>query len=1087
MPGEWHKRMQSMFPNEQCEIGFCSYSKSSSTEHRRTDVFLSNLSCLEVQHSYISCDEVCHRKKDWEKFGKTLIWLVDGNTSDVCIETLNDLNAIVTFHTPWKFQSFSKNNYEFVLLECNDRVYKIKLNAIKYKTIRVNKSYALKVIIECLQTNPEAVWDLWKDDNSVPSRMIVHQKGAGNGKTYGIWKSILTNSYKDTFIIITKQHSAKTVIYNELNDQASRHEYHFEDITNMTKTELPKHYVIKYTHKHSNRSCKVIIGTIDSYVYNLSRTSSNTSGDMFTNLLQTIIRYGCDKIDQHGKFKFAKEQLTLNKHAELWIDEAQDLNVDYFFAIQKIMLQTGIDVNVVGDVLQSLEYKTNFMTEATSASNSPDIVYIKSEPINSNRRIKVTGMLETINYLVPFDKYNLPAICIEDEDSLMVPRDPSFEIIKAPIIRPETPEHEIEIFIDTLLEKIAYEVDTNGYLPEDFMFIFPIMNRNLLAGELETRLNEYWISKFEQTSYKDAITDPYWKSYDHDEYTTYAFIHKHEDGTVIDLSDSERASRLVTIKTSKGDGRKVVFVLNCTEYVLKIFTNQEINILYESYLHVALTRAKHKVYFGLINNGDDICKRFSEINDQHVHMDQISRFIQLNAVLINFENEDNRNFMHKLNEVGHPCIDAFFDDLKNDQDGAIASTEPNDWKYHCMKRSITHYYIMFALINLIRKYSRLEKDSYPQLMVVFNKISKIDILKHDAREFYKFLRKFKNDELPEFPLCNLSNKAIYNNYCNTIRNEMERIQHQMLLKQWDDLDVYQMFLLDYMIAVYMRKQFAKITPTDMYDIAHCYAMRDYNKVRALLDESVRIKPIVNDCLEEIYSASKSAIHWNIHKSISYDGKDSDFVLVCGDFTYVGWDEENVYHLIIQNDVSSINENTFLLKLIFERFILYNCKSDKDKDKFQEKKIVTYVLLLNNSSYHKIDWTWDKDCQDVLVECLHSIIYKKYQINHIKLYNYLGYVKTKRNKDTNKHEYYGDGTDFQTPFGYVFQKLKDDKSPEYLISFFNELDRDWKLRKRAEVKEITQNADLFCSVLDERLNQALKDFFKSNDQMDDEDF
>ena len=40
--GEWHKRMQNMFPDEQCEIAFVSFSKLGKHEHRQTDVFLSN-------------------------------------------------------------------------------------------------------------------------------------------------------------------------------------------------------------------------------------------------------------------------------------------------------------------------------------------------------------------------------------------------------------------------------------------------------------------------------------------------------------------------------------------------------------------------------------------------------------------------------------------------------------------------------------------------------------------------------------------------------------------------------------------------------------------------------------------------------------------------------------------------------------------------------------------------------------------------------------------------------------------------------------------------------------------------------------
>ena len=51
----------------------------------------------------------------------------------------------------------------------------------------------------------------------------------------------------------------------------------------------------------------------------------------------------------------------------------------------------------------------------------------------------------------------------------------------------------------------------------------------------------------------------------------------------------------MTIHSSKGDGRKVVFILNCTEKTLKLFSNNEINLVYESLFHVALTRAEYKI------------------------------------------------------------------------------------------------------------------------------------------------------------------------------------------------------------------------------------------------------------------------------------------------------------------------------------------------------------------------------------------------------------------------------------------------------------------------------------------------------------
>ena len=65
-------------------------------------------------------------------------------------------------------------------------------------------------------------------------------------------------------------------------------------------------------------------------------------------------------------------------------------------------------------------------------------------------------------------------------------------------------------------------------------------------------------------------------------------------------------------------------------------------------------------------------------------------------------------------------------------------------------------------------------------------------------------------------------------------------------------------------------------------------------------------------------------------------------------------------------------------------------------------------------------------------------------------------------------------------------MKLDKPPEYLLSFFEELDRNWKLKNTKWVKSITDDKNIFVATLNERLNQAISDFLKLNDEID-EDF
>lgn len=60
-------------------------------------------------------------------------------------------------------------------------------------------------------------------------------------------------------------------------------------------------------------------------------------------------------------------------------------------------------MNVVGDKLQSLEFKNNFLTEILE-EGLPNINIDKKNAVNKNRRIKVTNMGDKINVFLVVNK-----------------------------------------------------------------------------------------------------------------------------------------------------------------------------------------------------------------------------------------------------------------------------------------------------------------------------------------------------------------------------------------------------------------------------------------------------------------------------------------------------------------------------------------------------------------------------------------------------------------------------------------------------------------------------------------------------------
>ena len=68
--------------------------------------------------------------------------------------------------------------------------------------------------------------------------------------------------------------------------------------------------------------------------------------------------------------------------------------------------------------------------------------------------------------------------------------------------------------------------------------------------------------------------------YNDKEYIKHSVFHK-SDSISIDLTESDNATRIVSIHSSKGDGRPVVFCIGLSENSLKKFSNEPNNIIYE--------------------------------------------------------------------------------------------------------------------------------------------------------------------------------------------------------------------------------------------------------------------------------------------------------------------------------------------------------------------------------------------------------------------------------------------------------------------------------------------------------------------------
>ena len=1013
MPGLWHNKMEGLFPQDMREVKFlCAPSNSNSNTCRRADILLNNKQTLEIQHSYISEEDITKRFNDWNKFGKEIIWLLDGNTG-ITLDKLSSNNFLLIFTDDWKYKSFNKT-YEYILVEIADKIFKIELKKIKSSMIEIKEYKTLNETIRFLQMKPDNIWDFWDDDNTIKSVLSVHQQGAGNGKTYGIWKSICDNIDKTTYIILTKQHSAKTVIYEELQDQKSRYAngenvFHIENIINDTEENTEKHYVIKYVNKKSSsrRECTVIIGTIDSFCFNLAN-SKESGANYFSGIVDNIAEKGATKI-KNGYMRYAGQYIQLSKETEIWIDEVQDLPVNYLHAISKIIYDTGCYVNVVGDKLQSLEYPNNFLTSVVS-EGLPNIRIDIREPVNINRRIKVSNMEAEINRLCAFAKHDLPPIVCDDDIVKTVNTEPIKIMEDLPRIYGDDKimAEKITIYCNKIMGYYNYEVETNGYLPNDFLIIFPIMKSNTIASELESKIQDYWVKKYDK------------------KYTRYAYLHKHTEGAVINTKDSIEATRIMSIRSSKGDGRNVVFVLSLTESSLKLLSNKEKGLVYDSYIHVALTRAKKQIYFDLNKNKDDIHKLFIKCG-YDCNIPPISKNIRLEKIQDIVSKDRIIKILEANNITYNSIIEEWKIGLKTQK-----RVEGVDWGYHCIKY-LTYYYNI--VINIIKKKEATAVDSNSHLFVILRIISSKRIVSYGVYDFWEYLDSYKNkrESLENIPLCKISDKPFYIHYHDIIYKAIKKVQDKIKCDKLGELSVYESIILAYLIELFVSKRYSGITPMDLYNITDFFHNKDNkdNKEQELFNSITNIRNIVNKCSIKKYKNVK----WNIFKYIRLKSSHNYFSIYKRNFPIIGNNKDSVIHIILKSNISQLNFWDIMIEILFERFLIYNPDFENDKDRYDNKEIITYCFLLDDNSYIKILWKWDKMLRDELKKEIYHALYSHYQDNHCDIYNYYDLLIKKDEKLWKENPI--------KILDKIIQEIeeKEETYPNYIRSFFEDISTD----------------------------------------------
>ena len=1094
----WHSEWQSYFPITEKTF----HCKLNQIKDRRADVVLNNNTILEIQHTKYEKDEIDNRKNDYQLHGVNIIWLIDGNNT-IDIKKLEYSNRVYIEFTSdyWKYTSFL--SYEYIYIDIESIIYKINPKNVKSHMTDVENGKPKDKFIEYLKTGV----DIWNNEEPPQCKLFIKQQGAGNGKTYGIVQMLEDDdkSHYQNFIYITKQHSAKHIIKTEFENQHKT----FKSLSNIEIQQSPdqKKYIIKYFNEKSNINCQIIISTIDSFTYSIGN-KKHKYYDKFEGLIYSILE-GHIESKPCGTINYGGINPKLNKETLIVIDEFQDPPKHYAEAIIQIMRNKYIDVFIVGDKLQSISNEHNAFTYFLE-NEFPFIQTIKLEPTNICRRFVHPKLIEFVNYMIPFKEYELPQITPYkdydgdiDEPLVFFKSDSIYKIKKKincidPTIKkiiPDDDDYEnrekIIQDVETIMGHYKKEVDDNNRFPEDFLIVTPFTSNNPVVDALTLQLNIFWMRKF--TDEPEYMTS--WKHLSNvNEYYRYAIFHKSEQGTSIDLSESEFSTRIVSCHSSKGDGRNIVFIIGFNEDSIKKFSRTKNNLVYNSLFHVAITRMKLKIYIMYDENNDDIHIKLNSyfvkndiINQTINPIIKTNKKIKYDDITRDFSNKYFKEFNETIIKLSQ--LEALIDNK--------GSKQIVDLGNHIIRYSSLFINILLEIVN--KEKTNVNSEILQQITSILWSVCDSEIQPvNSMKGYYNMLNENKQDidmnrkngykekvklVIPIIKICN--NGRDYIKYFDNIIGIIKRVQIKIQaflnmertgvkqLKQKLLLCPIECILLNFMISIIIENVFSRITIIDIYDIVDVYNssfnndyVYEHNKCRCLcntqFNETVidstnkkitNMKTYLVKHFEKIKGIKKTmalfhnkypTINWLHNQYIDYAGSNDNFK-IHKFFSLIGYNNEVVIIAYIKPQFNELNYNEILMNSIFDTHLIYTSKNNNGK--FNGKKVITCVFTLENIEPYYIDWDdingtdIVKNNNTLIKNAMYDNIMEKYELENNYIFHFYIYRRTfLPYKEYQPLRFIEDIIKYMEDINGEFKDSKQEgnKIPTYIIDFFKNI-------------------------------------------------
>lgn len=973
---EWHTEWQSNFPMTEQPFK----NKAGQIKERRADIVLPDFQrIIEIQHSKIASGEVQERNQDYKLHGHNVTWIINAQN---CIEVKQIGERIVLEFraNTWLFESFLSCDH--VYYDINGFMYNVQPALIRSHQVDVAKPQCKSLFIDALKKNI----NLWESVPEPPQcKLYIRQQGAGSGKTYGLMQ-LLDNDPEimcfKNIIFITKQHAAVNVMYTEFKKQ-----YRNGNLPNLEIIKEPddaKKYIVVYKHKITNNTCTAIFATVDSFTNALGEGLSHTY-DKFQGIVESI-KEGTLKIGRNGSMKFAGQQPLLNKETLIALDEGQDLPQSYGEAFLRLVTSNFPNLCIVGDQLQSLSYKENALTYL-SAISRVHVELVNTLQSNVVRRFSHPQLISFVNEMIPFEKYGLPTMTAhteskEESDALIVY--PAKNKIYATM---QMDDHKLIEEVEHFMSFYSNEVLLNKRTPEEFMIITPFTATNPFVDAICIQLNIFWKDLMENNQkYIDTVKNqhPYWKDVDTCSYIQYAVFHRSQNGTSINLKESEDATRIVSIHSSKGDGRNVVFVVGLNQSALQTFSNERDNLIYHSLLHVAITRQKQKLYIRLEENNDDIyCRMQSHISEQHASptmhiqkstfsMDKLFQAIESNPILY-------EELYEKICETYTlpPLLDA----PKDKKDKTIQDTTDHHIRYASMSVNIMIHQHNFELktdSTVKKQGSELLRKPRREMITIVSSLKEYYTCLHNNEKKNKD-KKNSSTLIYSIPILHYihgKSDRDYERYYNIIYTTMLTIlaKFTKIYKEYIPyLCPFESVIAYYMFDCIQSGSYHIISIKDIYNIVHAYsasfvAGTDSHSncgCNQLFSQSIRIHDFNKyDHYEglqymttklDAFNASHPNVNWLYNRYIKYNGKNNDFSLFERRKQMIGYTDTHVYNMTLQPSLSTINYGTFIVRSIIDTLLIMNTEGTESVT-FNTKQIVCCVITMEQNEVYEINIT-----------------------------------------------------------------------------------------------------------------------------------